>query len=114
MAGQRRGEVSLEEMTRRRDGWKRIAEEKTRQLADALAREAALTVDRDRAVQRAQESAQNLLIMRAVKDAAQAEARRYAEECGRLRDELLGVEAMQREINRLQDELEEQRGREAL
>jgi hypothetical protein len=88
MSDQRGEPVSLEEMTRRRDGWRAKAEAALGVIRVHKARVTALTdqliaaeamADRSVAEARRQD-------IRAV--AAEADARRYAQECGRLRDRL--------------------------
>lgn len=83
-----RGTVSLEEMTRRRDGWKSRAEALQRER-DALAtREASLLRELDETRRLAQHTTSMNNTIRAAVTSAQNETRRYAEECGRLNDEL--------------------------
>lgn len=88
---EQRGEpVTLEEMTRRRDGWRARCE-------GALGVIRTLKRDRDALAEQVRlaelkHASCNVIIGRLGNElaASQAEARRFAEECGRLRDQLGG------------------------
>lgn len=86
--GPRGTPVTLEEMTRRRDGWRQRYE-------GALGAIRSLKTQRDEQALRstrfedlASRVAGRVRLLERDLAASQAEARRFAEECGRLRDEL--------------------------
>lgn len=91
MTDQRGIPVTLEEMTRRRDGWRQQCRQVNVALRAALARERAL----ERQLREAQGLAdtQTWVAERVGRQSAASagEAQRFARECGRLRDELAGA-----------------------
>lgn len=87
--GVTRGEpMTLEEMTRRRDGWRVQWEKTDRELMAARARERLLARRVEVAERGTEWDAAEIRRLNGQLAASQAEARRYAEECGRLRDRL--------------------------
>lgn len=84
---ERRGEpVTLEEMTRRRDGWRARWERTDQELRKVTIRNGLLEKQMDAVKYRDASNAAEIRRLQGELAAAQAEARRFAEECGRLRD----------------------------
>lgn len=83
-----RGSVTLEEMTRRRDGWKSRALALQRERDAWAIREASLSRELEETRRLAQHTVSMNHTIRAAVTSTQNEARRYAEECGRLNDQL--------------------------
>jgi chromosome segregation ATPase len=88
MTERRGAPVSLEEMTRRRDGWRRRWGETDRKMRVALVRNDLLEKQLEAARRRDAWNTAEIGRLSGELAAAQAEARRFAEECGRLRDQL--------------------------
>lgn len=84
----RLGTVTVEEMTRRRDEWRRKHGALERQLATARARERVAQQEKVKESLRAARAERDVVKLTERLAAALAEARRYAQECGTLRDRL--------------------------
>ncbi len=80
--------VTLEEMTRRRDGWRVRWDKTDRELQAARAHVRQLTKRLMRVEYELTESQREAAHQTGRASAAEADARRFAQECGRLRDRL--------------------------
>lgn len=92
MADQRGTPVTLEEMTRWRDGWRQRWDRTDRELRAALVRNGLMEKQVESARYRDVRDAREISRLAGELAASQAEARRFAEESGRLRDRLAELE----------------------